>query len=148
MSQSFIEVSKFGFHFLVVIRIALDNRRVVHLKAHFVAFKTVMSIFFRSEYSLTYLLVILSSIRSISTEKGASEIISVYGPQLPSTVHNFRPQLSSTTSVHKLPSTNFRPHRTLTTSHSLRFVQMNELKMGECRQTNKTSNGQHPTQGE
>ena len=111
MSQSFIEVSKFGFHFLAVIRIALDNRRVVHLKAHFVAFKTVMSIFFRSEYSLTYLLVILSSIRSISTEKGASEIIivSVYGPQLPSTVHNFRPQLSSTTSVHKLPSTNFRP---------------------------------------
>ena len=118
MSQSFIEVSKFGFHFLAVIRIALDNRRVVHLKAHFVAFKTVMSIFFRSEYSLTYLLVILSSIRSISTEKGASEIISVYGPQLPSTVHNFRPQLPSTTfvhnfrpqtSVHKLPSTSY-PH--------------------------------------
>ena len=65
MSQSFIEVSKFGFHFLAVIRIALDNRRIVHLKAHFVAFKTVMSIFFRSEYSLTYLLVILSSIISI-----------------------------------------------------------------------------------
>ena len=41
MSQSFIEVSKFGFHFLAVIRIALDNRRVVHSKAHFVAFKTV-----------------------------------------------------------------------------------------------------------
>ena len=49
--QSFIEVSKFGFHFLAVIRIALDNRRVVHSKAHFVAFKTVMSICFRSEYS-------------------------------------------------------------------------------------------------
>ena len=64
-----LEVSKFGFHFLAVIRIALDNRRVVHSKAHFVAFKTVMSIFFGSEYSLTYLLFILSSIRSISIEK-------------------------------------------------------------------------------
>ena len=111
MSQSFIEVSKFGFHFLAVIRIALDNRRVVHSKAHFVAFKTVMSIFFRSEYSLTYLLFILSSVRSISIEKGASEITSVYGPQLPSTtsIHNFRPQLPSTTFVHnfrqQLPST-------------------------------------------
>ena len=88
-----LEVSKFGFHFLAVIRIALENRRVVILKALFVPFKSVMSIFFGSEYSFTYLLVILSSIRSISTEKGASEIISVYGPQLPSTVHNFRPQL-------------------------------------------------------
>ena len=90
---SALEVSKFGFHFLAVIRIALENRRVVHSKALFVPFKSVMSIFFGSEYSFTYLLVILSSIRSISTEKGASEIISVYGPQLPSTVHNFRTQL-------------------------------------------------------
>ena len=146
MSQSFIEVSKFGFHFLAVTRIALDNRRVVHSKAHFVAFKTVMSIVFRSEYSLTYLLFILSSVRSISIEKGASEITSVYGPQLPSTtsVHNFRPQLSSTTFVHnirpQLSSTtsvnNFRPHRTLTTSHSLHFAQMNELKSNNAQKRN------------
>ena len=39
-------------------------------KAHFVPFKTVMSIFFRFEYSLAYLLFILNSIRSISVEKG------------------------------------------------------------------------------
>ena len=64
-----LEVSKFGFHFLAVIRIALENRRVVHSKAHFVPFKSVMSIFFGSEYSFTYLLFILSSIRSISIEK-------------------------------------------------------------------------------
>ena len=55
-----LEVSKFGFHFLAVIRIALDNQRVVHSKAHFVAFKTVMSVM---------LLFILSSIRYISIEK-------------------------------------------------------------------------------
>ena len=41
-----LEVSKFGFHFLAVIRIALENRRVVHSKAYFVPFKSVMSIFF------------------------------------------------------------------------------------------------------
>ena len=40
-----LEVSKFGFHFLAVIRIALENRRVMHSKAHFVSFKIMMSIF-------------------------------------------------------------------------------------------------------
>ena len=33
------EVSKFGFHFLAVIRIALENRRIVNSKAHFVALR-------------------------------------------------------------------------------------------------------------
>ena len=63
------EVSKFGFHFLAEIRIALENRRVVNSKAHFVAFKTVMSISFRFDYSLPYSLFILSSIRFILIEK-------------------------------------------------------------------------------
>ena len=53
-----------------LIRIALENRRVVNSKAHLVPFKTVMSIFFRFAYSLAYLLFILNSIRSISVEKG------------------------------------------------------------------------------
>ena len=33
------EVSKFGFHFLAVIRIALENRRIVNSKAHFVVLR-------------------------------------------------------------------------------------------------------------
>ena len=33
-----LEVSKFGFHFQAVIRIALENQRVVNSKTHFVAF--------------------------------------------------------------------------------------------------------------
>ena len=64
-----LEVSKFGFHFLAVIRIALENQRIVNSKAHFVAFKTLMSIFLRIEYSLAYLLFIWSSIKSISIKK-------------------------------------------------------------------------------
>ena len=37
-----------------LIRIALENRRVVNSKAHFVPFKTAMSIFFRFEYSFHF----------------------------------------------------------------------------------------------
>ena len=119
MSQSFTWSQQVRFLFLALIGIALEHRRDLNSKAHFVAFNPVMSILLIFEYSLAYLRFILSSIRSISIEK--ERFIKPKGggtynlKSLPSTVHNFRPQ----TSVHIC---------CLTISHSLRASAVNELK--------------------
>ena len=52
------------FAFTALIRIALENCSVVDSKAYFVAFKTVMSIIFRADYSIAYFIFILCSRRS------------------------------------------------------------------------------------
>ena len=68
-SIGFYSIILLGIRFTATIRIALENRCVVDSRVCSVTFKTLTSIIFQTEYSVAFLLYMLSSTRSNSIAK-------------------------------------------------------------------------------